>query len=319
MLVLAIHLPHLGVSVNGAGRWLGYGPLQFQPSELLKLALVLYTAALLARRPQQRPRACAADSRPLLLVIACACLLIVIQPDIGTAMVIAFTTAAHAARGRHARYEARAARRVVPRRGRDLRARPSLRARPPDLLHRSLGPRLRERLPGRPGPDRDRLGRDVRQSAPGQSVQKIFYLPAAQTDFILAVIAEELGVVGVCGLLCLYGLIAYAGLRTAKAARSLYGALVAVGRDRADRLQALLNAFAVLGLAPLTGVPLPLVSYGSSSMIVTLAAMGLLLDVAAGAGAICRPCHRGGRRSASRPGRAASPATPDAGSGRMER
>ena len=99
---------------------------------------------------------------------------------------------------------------------------------------------------------------------PGQSVQKIFYLPEAQTDFILAVIAEELGAIGVFALLFLYGLIAYAGLRAAKRARSLYSALIAVGMTTLIVSQALLNAFAVLGLAPLTGVPLPFVSYGST-------------------------------------------------------
>jgi len=118
---------------------------------------------------------------------------------------------------------------------------------------------------------------------PGQSVQKIFYLPEAPTDFILAVIAEELGAVGVFALLFLYGLIAYAGLRAARAARSLYSALIAVGVTSLIVSQAILNAFAVLGLAPLTGVPLPFVSYGSSSLIVMLAAMGLLLNVASGA------------------------------------
>jgi cell division protein FtsW len=97
------------------------------------------------------------------------------------------------------------------------------------------------------------------------------------------VVAEELGVVGVFALLFLYGLIAYAGLRAAKAARSLYSALIAVGVTALIVSQAVLNTFAVLGLAPLTGVPLPFVSYGSSSLIVTLAAMGLLLNVAAGA------------------------------------
>ncbi len=111
-------------------------------------------------------------------------------------------------------------------------------------------------------------------AGPGQSVQKIFYLPEAPTDFILAVIGEELGVVGVCGLLFLYGLIAYAGLRAAKGARSLYSALIAVGVTALIVSQALLNVFAVLGLAPLTGVPLPFVSYGSSSLIVMLAVDG---------------------------------------------
>src|SRR5207244_6987576 len=104
---------------------------------------------------------------------------------------------------------------------------------------------------------------------PGQSVQKIFYLPEAPTDFILAVIGEELGVVGVCALLSLYGLIAYAGLRAAKAARSLYSALIAVGVTALIVSQALLNVFAVLGLPPLTGVPLPFVSDRPSRLLRT--------------------------------------------------
>jgi cell division protein FtsW len=130
-------------------------------------------------------------------------------------------------------------------------------------------------------------------------VQKIFYLPEAQTDFILAVIGEELGVVGVCALLSLYGLIGYAGLRAAKKARSLYSALIATGVTALIISQALLNVFAVLGLAPLTGVPLPFVSYGSSSLIVMLCAMGLLLNVASGGSAHVRAVGgargRGGR------------------------
>src|SRR5436305_13182879 len=111
----------------------------------------------------------------------------------------------------------------------------------------------------------------------GQSVQKIFYLPEAHTDFILAVIGEELGVVGISGVLCLYGMVAWAGLRAAKAAAAPYAKLVAAGITSLILTQATLNVFAVLGLAPLTGVPLPFISYGSSNLVVLLAAMGLLL------------------------------------------
>jgi cell division protein FtsW len=143
---------------------------------------------------------------------------------------------------------------------------------------------------------------------PGQSVQKAFYLPNAPTDFVLAVIGEELGVLGVCGLLFLYGLIAYAGLRTARAARSLYSALIAVGTTALIVSQALLNVFAVLGTAPLTGVPLPFVSYGSSSLIVMLSAMGLLMGVAAGDSAHVRALPGGGQaRRSSRGTRRGAP------------
>jgi cell division protein FtsW len=117
---------------------------------------------------------------------------------------------------------------------------------------------------------------------PGQSVQKIFYLPEAHTDFILAVIGEELGVAGICVLLSLYGMIGYAGLRTAKAAKGAYAKLLAAGLTSLILCQALLNIYTVLGLAPLTGVPLPFISSGSTSLIVLLCAMGLLLNVAQG-------------------------------------
>ena len=91
VLVLAVHVPHVGVSVNGARRWIGPGPFQFQPSELMKLALVLYAATLLAKRPQ-RVHDLRELVNPLLVVVGGACLLVVTQPDLGTAMVIAFTT-----------------------------------------------------------------------------------------------------------------------------------------------------------------------------------------------------------------------------------
>ena len=123
---------------------------------------------------------------------------------------------------------------------------------------------------------------------PGQSVQKIFYLPEAHTDFILAVIGEELGVAGICVLLSLYGMIGYAGLRTAKAAKGAYAKLLATGLTSLILCQALLNIYTVLGLAPLTGVPLPFISSGSTSLITLLLAMGLLLNVASGGSAHIR-------------------------------
>jgi cell division protein FtsW len=131
---------------------------------------------------------------------------------------------------------------------------------------------------------------------PGQSVQKIFYLPEAHTDFILAVIGEELGVAGVCGLLFLYGMIGYAGLRTAKNAKGAYAKLLAGGLTSLILCQALLNVYAVLGLAPLTGVPLPFVSSGSTSLIVLLCSMGLLLNIAGGGSAHLRAVPERTRR-----------------------
>jgi cell division protein FtsW len=114
----------------------------------------------------------------------------------------------------------------------------------------------------------------------GQSVQKLFYLPEAHTDMILAVIGEELGFVGISGVLFLYGMIAYAGLRAARMARDLYSKLLAAGITSVILIQATVNFFAVLGLLPLTGVPLPFISYGNSNLVVLLAGMGILINVA---------------------------------------
>ena len=279
-LVLAVHIPHVGVSVNGARRWIGPGPFQFQPSELLKLALVLYSATLIARRPQ-RVHDMRELAKPLLMVVGAACLLVFSQPDLGTAMVIAFTIGAMLIAG------------GIPMRKLAIIAGAVFGL---VLLYALVRPYARARLTSflNPWAHASSSGFQAVQGqiaigsgglfgvGPGQSVQKIFYLPEAPTDFILAVVAEELGVVGVFALLFLYGLIAYAGMRAAKRARSFYSALIAVGVTSLIVSQAILNVFAVLGLAPLTGVPLPLVSYGSSSLVVMLAAMGLLLNVAAG-------------------------------------
>jgi cell division protein FtsW len=301
VLVLAVHIPHVGVSVNGARRWLGAGPLQFQPSELMKLALVLYGATLLAKRPQ-RVQDLRDLAKPLLVVVGAAVVLVATQPDLGTAMVIFFTTIALlVAAGIEMRKLAivvGCAFFVV-------------------VLYALVKPYARARLTSflNPWAHASSSGFQAVQGqiaigsgglfgvGPGESVQKIFYLPEAPTDFILAVIAEELGAIGVCALLFLYGLIAYAGLRAAKGARSMHSALLAVGLTSLIVSQALLNVFAVLGLAPLTGVPLPFVSYGSSSLIVMLAAMGLLMNVASGGTAHVRAVSTPSRRSADARGR----------------
>jgi cell division protein FtsW len=114
----------------------------------------------------------------------------------------------------------------------------------------------------------------------GRSLQKIFYLPEAQTDFILAVIGEELGLLGITGVIMLYGLIAYAGLRTARRAATRYAKLLATGLTSLILCQGILNIFVVLGLAPLTGVPLPFISYAPTNLCVMLVSVGLLLNIA---------------------------------------
>ena len=277
-LLVAVLIPGVGIEINGAKRWLGAGPLQFQPAEIMKLALVLHCSAVIAARPKIA-RSLRTLAGPVLGVGAAAVLLIAVQPDLGTALVICFTLAALLiAAGVPIRQLL-----IVAAVGAGF-----------VLLFALVEPYRRARLTAflNPWADAGGAGFQAVQGqiaigsgglfglGPGQSVQKIFYLPEAHTDFIMAVIGEELGVAGICGLLLLYGMIGYAGLRTAKAAKGAYAKLLAAGITSLILCQALLNTYAVLGLAPLTGVPLPFISSGSTSLIVLLCSMGLLLNIA---------------------------------------
>jgi cell division protein FtsW len=281
VLTAAVMVPGAGVRVNGATSWLGVGPVQFQPSELLKVALVLYAAQLLARRPAST-ETLGGLIRPLLLVVGAACALLMVQPDLGTAMVICISMLAFlVAAGARMRHLA-----VIAGTGGTLAFALML-----------AEPYRRERLVAflDPWSSASDTGFQVVQSmiaigsggpfgvGLGESVQKIFYLPEAHTDMILAIVGEELGVAGILGVAALYGMIGYAGLRAAKLAPDRYGKLLAAGLTSLLLCQAMINLFAVMGMAPLTGVPLPFVSYGNSNMIVLLAAMGLVLNVASGA------------------------------------
>ena len=279
VLLFLVLIPGVGVEVNGARRWLGAGVFQIQPSEIAKVALVLHGAALLATRPTLTRSV--RDMSPFLVPVGLICLLVVAEPDLGTGMVACFTCVAMlVAAGAQLRHLALLGAVV----GFAI------------LLAIAIEPYRMERLTGFLSPASDPAGAGFQANQAqialgsgglvgvgiGESLQKAFYLPEAHTDMIAAVIGEELGLVGIVGLVGLYGLFGYAGLRIAQRARDRYGKLLAVGLTSLVLVQAVVNLFAVLGLAPLTGVPLPFVSYGNSSMLVMLAAVGLLLNVARG-------------------------------------
>ena len=299
-LLVMLLVPGVATPINGARRWIGSGFAQLQPSEFAKLALILYSVHLLAARPQMTR-----DLRsmgPVLLMVGAICALVVLQPDLGTAMISCFTIGAlliaAGARLRDLGKLAGVAAALI-------------------LVMILIEPYRMERLTGfiNPGHDPAGSGFQLIQAeiamgsgglfgvGLGESLQKAFFLPEAHTDFILAIIGEELGVVGITVLLFLYGLIAYAGLRIAKAATSAYAKLLAAGLTAMVLCQACLNVFTVLGLAPLTGVPLPFISSGSTSLIVLLCSMGLLLNVASGGSAHIRAVPE--RTDADRDDRAA--------------
>ncbi|HSC20735.1 MAG TPA: putative lipid II flippase FtsW [Solirubrobacterales bacterium] len=269
----------VGTEVNGATRWIGGGFLQIQPSELAKVALILYGADLLARKPK---RARSLEGfMPFLLVTGASCLLIMLQPDMGTTMVICFSVAATLI--------AAGARPV------DL-GKIALVIGGLALLMAVVEPYRMARLTSFLSPTSDASGAGFQAAQAkialgsgglfgvgiGNGVQKAFYLPEAHTDMISAVIGEELGMVGIAGVVGLFGMFGYAGLKTAQKAKDNYSKLLVAGLTSLVLVQATINLFAVMGLAPLTGVPLPFVSYGNSSLLATLFAVGLILNVARG-------------------------------------
>jgi cell division protein FtsW len=278
-LVLLVAVLGVGSTVNGASRWIGSGFLQIQPSELAKVALVLYGADLLARKPK-RARSLQ-GFMPFLLVAGGSCLLIMLEPDMGTTMVVAFSVGATLI--------------AAGARPRDLGL-IALAIGGAALLMTIVEPYRMARLTGflNPGADAAGAGFQAAQAkialgsgglfgvGIGNGVQKAFYLPEAHTDMISAVIGEELGMVGIVGVVGLFAMLGYAGLKIAQKAKDNYGKLLVAGLTSLILVQATINLFAVMGLAPLTGVPLPFVSYGNSSLMATLFAVGLILNVARG-------------------------------------
>jgi cell division protein FtsW len=285
-LFLLVIVLGIGSNVNGATRWIGGGSLQIQPSELAKVALILYAADVLARKPR-RVRSIA-GMMPVLLVTGASCLLIMVEPDMGTTMVVSLAVGATLI--------------AAGARPRDL-GKIALAIGVCALLLTIVEPYRMARLTGflHPGASAEGAGFQAAQAkialgsgglfgvGIGNGVQKAFYLPEAHTDMISAVIGEELGMAGIVGVVGLFAMFGYAGLKVAQKAKDKYGKLLVAGLTSLILVQATVNLFAVMGLAPLTGVPLPFVSYGNSSLMATLFAVGLILNVA-----------RGGRASAGR-------------------
>ena len=278
-LLLAVLVPGIGRQIAGARRWFAAGPIQFQPSELTKLALVLYAARYLADNPRRLQRGFKPAIAPIAVAVGPACLLIAVEPDLGTTLVcfmtiVSMLVVAGVPGGYVTRIFLVAACGVV------LMV----------LVHPYEATRLTSFL--HPFTQQSSAGWQSAQAQMaigsggvggvglGQSIGKAMWLPEAQTDFILAVIGEELGVLGIMVVVSLYGMIAYAGFRTARRAATRYSKLLASGLTSLILCQGILNIFVVLGIAPLTGVPLPFISYAPTNLLVMLASIGILLGIA---------------------------------------
>jgi cell division protein FtsW len=290
--------------INGARRWFLLGPASFQPSELAKLALCLFAALYLARHPT--PRNLGELTRPLGLVTAALCGLILLEPDLGTtislcAMMLAILLVA-----------------AVPVR---LLVVAAALAAGVGLVAIWAEPYRRARIFSFLDPWSDAQGSGfqivqamigigsggITGEGLGEGVQKVLYLPEAHTDMIFAVVGEELGLVGSAAVIVAFGVFAFAGFRIALRCRDPFGKLLAAGLTALVCGQATINLAAVLGIAPLTGIPLPFVSYGGSSLVVLLAGVGILLNIAVnGEVATARVRDSGRRDSRSRSARARS-------------
>ncbi len=290
-LVLCFAVLALGAPVNGARRWIAVGPLVFQPSELAKLAVVVWTAAYLSRRPP--PKTLKELGRPLGAIVGLFAVLVLVEPDLGTALTLLLVVGA-----------------ILLVAGTRMR-----------LLASAYGivfalaaiaawssPYRRDRLLTFIDPWKDPTGAGLQNvqalisfgsggvfgRGVGQCIECLpGYLPEAHTDMMFAVVGEQLGLVGVALVISAFSAFGYAGIRLAIACRDPFAKRLAAGITALVCGQAAINMAAVIGVAPLTGIPLPFVSYGGSSLIVMLVGVGILLNIA----------RNGGRAAAAVPDR----------------
>lgn len=293
VLLFLVLIPSFGVTRGGSSRWLSLGPITIQPSEVAKVTLVLFAAHILERKGRSiaNPRELAV---PLLPVLGIVGLLIVIQPDLGTAIICGagVLVVMHLAGARTVHLAGLLAGGGVL-----------------TLAFALTEGYRRARLFNFLNPWSDPTGAGW-QPIQGQialgsggwfglglgaSRQKWSYVPNAHTDFIYAILGEELGLVGTLVVLGLFVFLIYLGTTAARRAPDRFGMLLAGGITGLIGVQALINMGAVTGILPITGVPLPLISFGGSSLVITLAAIGLLASVAR-AGAAHGPGKSGRRR-----------------------
>lgn len=275
-LVLLVAVMVVGVEINGARRWFILGPIQIQVAEFAKLAVIFYLADCLARhRDRLDPLI---SVLPVLLLVGGAIVLIEQEPDLGTAMVLAATVLgmlwAAGARLKHLLQ-------VV---GLGVACILVMIAQKPYRVQRLM-------VYWDPFKDTQDAGYQLYNSllavASGGiwgrgipfSHQKYNYLPEQHTDFIFAILSEEIGFIGSVGLITLFGLLCWCGFRLAVNCRRPYLSLLALGITFQVVFQAILNIAVVTGAVPSTGIPLPFISYGGSSLVVTLMSMGILLNI----------------------------------------
>ena len=278
LLLGAVLSPSHGVEAYGSSRWFQLGPVTVQPSEIAKLAAVVF-AAMVIERKWGKLDDLGHLALPLLPVVLVIGGMVMLQPDLGTTLIITATVFAMLfVAGVRMRYLSMAAFfGTVVGMGLIMSAE-YRRVRFLSFLH--------------PWEDASNTGYQLAQSlialgsggwfgvGLGASRQKWAYVPNAHNDFIFAILGEELGLIGEIVVLAAFAALIYAGVRIAASAKDVFGRMLAGGIVSWFGIQALINLGAVTGLLPITGVPLPFLSYGGSSLVVSLAAVGILVNIA---------------------------------------
>ncbi|MEA2516447.1 MAG: cell division protein FtsW [Actinomycetota bacterium] len=279
VLLIAVLVPGMGKTVGGSSRWIGVGAFVIQPSEIAKLALILFAADVFSRREEKSFGEFANTALPMLPAMGLLAGLVMLQPDLGTTVLLGVI-------GFGLLFVAGAPlRHLIPMglSGVTLAVGAGL-----------ASPYRRVRLLAFMDPWKDPLdtGYHTIQSlialgsggwfgvGLGASRQKWMYVPNAHTDFIYAILGEEMGLLGTLVVLGMFAFLTYLGVRIARSAPDRFGMLIASGITIWIATQALVNMGAVTAALPITGVPLPLVSFGGSSLVISLAAMGILTNIA---------------------------------------
>ena len=300
-LLVLVLVPPFGQEINGTRRWLRWGPISFQPTELAKLALVLYLADFLARR-QTVIGAFWRGFLPPLVVTGLMAGLVLRQPDLGSSValvsVVLCMLYVAGARLGHMALVGAAAIPVIALAvtGASYRLRRVFAFIDPWADPRGSGFQIIQSYLALGGGGL--TGRGL-----GESKQKLFYLPEPHTDFIFAIVGEELGFVGAVFTVALFGLVLWRGMRIGLRVSEPFGALAAIGITAMLATQALVNLGVVVGLLPTKGLPLPFVSFGGSSLLVAMASVGLLLNISQHADLAPEPQPR--------PARARAPPVPE--------
>ena len=287
MLLVLVLIPEIGVAAKGARRWLRAGPISIQPAEMVKLVAVIYLAAYLTKKTDKLTLF-RSGLLPALIVIGLLSGLVLLEPDLGTVVVMGLVTIGLLFLG-----GARIAHLV----GLALCAIPV-------VLVLVLGSSYRrQRLMTflAPWKDASDAGFQITQSflafgsggpfgvGLGEGKQKLFFLPEAHTDFVLALVGEELGLAGTGTVILLFAVFVWRGFQIAARARVPFGKFLGMGITLLIGIQALVNAAVVTGLLPTKGLTLPFVSYGGSSLVVSCVGVGMLLSIS-------RDRHAGGSK-----------------------